>query len=226
MIVLAGIYNALKIVHKKIENVKAVINGAGAAGIAVTKLLLKAGIKDIVLCDRKGAIVQGDPRLNESKAEIAAITNRNRERGSLKDIIKNKDIFVGVSAPNVLTKEMVKTMNPDSIIFALANPIPEIMPDEAKEGGARVIATGRSDFPNQINNVLVFPGIFKGALEVRAKEINDEMKLAAARAVSNLISESELKEDYIIPDVFDKRVCSAVSEEVKQIARKMGIARL
>lgn len=226
VIVLAGIYNALKIVHKKIENVKAVINGAGAAGIAVTKLLLKAGIKDIVLCDRKGAIVQGDPRLNESKAEIAAITNRNRERGSLKDIIKNKDIFVGVSAPNVLTKEMVKTMNPDSIIFALANPIPEIMPDEAKEGGARVIATGRSDFPNQINNVLVFPGIFKGALEVRAKEINDEMKLAAARAVSNLISESELKEDYIIPDVFDKRVCSTVSEEVKQIARKMGIARL
>lgn len=226
VIVLAGIYNALKITGKKIENVKVVINGAGSAGIAVAKLLIKAGVKHIVLCDKKGAIVEGDSYLDESKAEIAAVTNRKHERGNLKDIIKDKDIFIGVSAPNVLTKEMVRTMNHDSIIFALANPTPEIMPDEAKEGGARVIATGRSDFPNQINNVLVFPGIFKGALEVRAKEINDEMKLAAARAVSSLISENELREDYIIPDAFDKRVCNTVAEEVKQIARKMGIARL
>lgn len=226
VVVLAGIYNALKIVDKKIGDIKIVINGAGAAGIAITKLLLKAGVKDVILCDSKGAIVEGDSRLNQSKVEISKITNRELEAGSLKDIIKNKDIFVGVSAPGVLTEEMVRTMNRDSIIFALANPTPEIMPEEAKKAGARVIATGRSDYPNQINNVLVFPGIFKGALEVRASEINDDMKLAAARAVSQLIGESELKEDYIIPDVFDKRVCNAVSEEVKRIAREMGVARL
>lgn len=226
VIVLAGIYNALKITGKKLEEVKVVINGAGAAGIAITKLLLKAGIKHIILVDRSGAIVEGDSRLNESKIEISKVTNRNMEKGSLKDIIKGKDIFVGVSAPNVVTKEMVESMNKDSIIFALSNPVPEIMPDIAKEGGARVIATGRSDFPNQINNVLVFPGIFKGALAVRAREINDEMKLAAARAVADLISPEELKEEYIIPDAFDKRVCDAVAEQVKKIARDMGVARL
>lgn len=226
VIVLAGIYNALKVVNKKIEDVKVVINGAGAAGIAVTKLLLKAGIKDVILCDRHGAIVEGDAALNPSKAEISKVTNRNMEKGMLKDVIKGKDIFVGVSAPNVVTKEMVASMNKDSIIFALSNPTPEIMPDLAKEGGAKVIATGRSDFPNQINNVLVFPGIFRGALDVRAREINDDMKLAAARAVAALISDDKRTPDYIIPDVFDKRVCSAVAEEVKRIAREMGVARI
>lgn len=226
VIVLAGIYNALKVVNKKIEDVKVVLNGAGSAGIAVTKLLLKAGIKNIVLCDKHGAVVEGDSSLNPSQAEMSKVTNRNMERGLLKDIIKDKDIFIGVSAPNIVTKEMVASMNKDSIIFALANPTPEIMPDVAKEGGAKVIATGRSDFPNQINNVLVFPGIFRGALDVRAKEINDDMKLAAARAIAALINDDERTPEYIIPDAFDKRVCSAVAEEVKRIAREMGVARL
>lgn len=226
VIVLAGIYNALKVVNKKIEDVKVVVNGAGSAGIAVTKLLLKAGIRNIVLCDKNGAVVEGDAGLNPQQAEMSKITNRNMERGLLKDIIKEKDVFIGVSAPNIVTKEMVASMNKDSIIFAMANPTPEIMPDLAKEGGAKVIATGRSDFPNQINNVLVFPGIFRGALDVRAKEINDDMKLAAARAIAALVSDDERTPDYIIPDAFDKRVCSAVAGEVRRIAREMGVARI
>ncbi|WP_373897699.1 NADP-dependent malic enzyme [Haloimpatiens sp. FM7315] len=226
VVVLAGLYNALKIVNKKIEDISVVINGSGAAGIAICKLLMKAGVKDVVMCDTKGAIVEGDPRLNDSKKEIAKMTNRNLEKGTLKDVVKNKDVFVGVSAPGVLTKEMVKTMNKDSMIFAMANPTPEIMPEEAREAGARVIATGRSDFPNQINNVLVFPGIFKGALEVRAREINDEMKLAAARAIASLVEEDRLNEEYIIPDAFNKNVSESVSNEVKRIAREMGVARI
>jgi malate dehydrogenase (oxaloacetate-decarboxylating) len=226
VIVLSAVYNALRIVKKKLEDVKIVINGSGAAGIAICKLLIYAGAKNIVMCDSKGAIVEGDNKLNDSKNEIAKITNKDKEKGQLKDVIKGKDIFIGVSAPGVVTKEMVKSMAKDSIIFAMANPIPEIMPEDAKEAGARVIGTGRSDFPNQINNVLIFPGIFKGALKVRAKEINENMKLAAAKGLANLIKEEELKEDYIIPDAFDKRVCDAVAEAVKEVAIKEGIATI
>lgn len=226
IVVLAGIYNALRLVKKNLEEVKILINGAGSAGIAICKLLIKAGAKNIVMCDREGALVEGDESLNESQQQIAKVTNRVKEKGLLKEVIKDKDIFIGVSAANVLTKEMAATMSKDSIIFAMANPNPEIMPDVAKEAGVRVIATGRSDFPNQINNVLIFPGIFKGALEVRSKVINDEMKLAAARGVANLIKDEELKDDYIIPGVFDKRVCDSVCSEVKRIARKLGLARI
>lgn len=225
VVVLAGIYNALKLVGKKLETAKIVVNGAGSAGTAITKLLLKAGAKDVIMCDIKGALVEGDEALNPAQQEMAKLTNREKKSGKLADIMAGRDVFVGVSAPGIVTKEMVASMNKDSIIFAMANPVPEIMPDLAKEAGARVIATGRSDFPNQINNVLIFPGIFRGALDVRAKEINDEMKLAAARGIANLISDEELKEDYIIPDVFDKRVCSSVANEVKRIAVQMGIAR-
>jgi len=225
VVVLAGIYNALKLVGKKLESAKIVVNGAGSAGTAITKLLLKAGAKDIIMCDIKGALVEGDDTLNPAQQEMAKLTNREKKSGKLAEIIAGRDIFVGVSAPGILTKEMVASMNKDSIIFAMANPVPEIMPDLAKEAGARVVATGRSDFPNQINNVLIFPGIFRGALDVRATEINDDMKLAAARGVANLITEEELRDDYIIPDVFDKRVCSSVADEVKRIAIQMGIAR-
>lgn len=226
IVVLAGIYNALRLTGKKLQNVKIVINGAGSAGISICKLLIKAGAQNIVMCDKNGALVEGAPELNQAQAEIAKVTNKEKESGSLKEVIKDKDIFIGVSAAGVLTKEMAASMNKDSIVFAMANPTPEIMPDLAKEAGVRVIATGRSDFPNQINNVLVFPGIFKGALEVRSKVINDEMKLAAARGIANLVTDEELKEDYIIPDVFDKRVCASVAEEVKRIAREMGVARV
>ncbi len=226
IVVLAGIYNALKLVNKKLETVNIVINGAGSAGIAICKLLFSAGAKNILLCDRHGAVVQGDVILNPSQAEIAKTTNRNLERGTLEQVIVGKDVFIGVSAPGVLTKEMVTTMNKDSIVFAMANPTPEIMPDLAKEAGARVVATGRSDFANQINNVLVFPGIFKGALAVRSKEINDEMKLGAARGIANLISDEELSADYIIPGAFDPRVCESVSSEVMRVAREMGLARI
>jgi len=225
VVVLAGIYNALKLVGKKLESAKIVVNGAGSAGTAITKLLMKAGAKDIIMCDIKGALVEGDDTLNPAQQEMAKLTNREKKSGKLAEIIAGRDIFVGVSAPGILTKEMVASMNKDSIIFAMANPVPEIMPDLAKEAGARVVATGRSDFPNQINNVLIFPGIFRGALDVRATEINDDMKLAAARGVANLITEEELRDDYIIPDVFDKRVCSSVADEVKRIAIQMGIAR-
>ncbi|AWZ49278.1 NAD-dependent malic enzyme [Clostridiaceae bacterium 14S0207] len=226
IVTLAGLYNALKIVKKPIDEIKVVINGSGAAGIAICKLLLSAGIKHIVMCDSKGAIVEGAPNLNESKAEISKMTNKDHETGKLVDVIKGKDVFVGVSAPNSVTKEMVKSMNKDAIIFAMANPTPEIMPDEAKEAGARVIATGRSDFPNQINNVLVFPGIFKGALHVRASEINNAMKLAAARAIASLIKEEDLNEENIIPNALDKTVADTVSAEVERIAKEEGIARI
>ena len=223
--VLAGLYNALKLVNKKIEEVKIIINGAGASGIATAKLLMSAGVKNVVLCDINGAIVEGDSTLNYPQKKMAEITNRNLEKGTLADVIKDKDVFIGVSDGNVLTREMVATMNRDSIIFALANPIPEIMPDEAKAGGARVVATGRSDFPNQINNVLVFPGIFNGALKARVKDICDEMKVEAAKGIASLISDDELREDCIVPSVFDKGVCEVVSKAVVDIAIKRGLTR-
>ena len=223
--VLAGLYNALKLVKKDIQDVKVVINGAGASGIAVSKLLMSAGTKNIVLCDLNGALVEGDNTLNDAQVKIAQVTNRQFEKGSLSDVIRNKDVFIGVSDGNVLTKEMVETMNKDSIVFALANPIPEIMPTEAKEGGARIVATGRSDFPNQINNVLVFPGIFNGVLKVRAKEICDDMKIAAAKGIASLIPEDELTENYIIPSVFNKEVCEAVSKAVVDTANEQGLTR-
>ncbi|WP_095177210.1 NAD(P)-dependent malic enzyme [Clostridium cochlearium] len=225
IVVLAGIYNALKIVGKKLEEAKILINGAGSAGIAICKLLLNAGAKNIVMCDINGALIEGDEKLNPAQKEIAKVTNREKEKGKLVDVIKGKDIFIGVSGPKLLTKEMVSTMAKDSIVFAMANPEPEILPDEAKAGGARVVATGRSDFPNQINNVLVFPGIFRGALDVKAKEINEEMKIAAARGVANLIKEEDLNEDYIIPDPFNKEVAESVSKEVRRIAKEMNICK-
>lgn len=221
----AGIMNALKLVGKKINEVTAVINGAGAAGISITKLLLSFGLKDAILVDRQGAIYDGRDGLNPAKAEIAKITNKNKEAGSLADVVKGKDIFLGVSAPGVLTKEMVSTMAKDSIIFAMANPTPEIMPDEAKAGGAAVVATGRSDFPNQINNVLVFPGIFRGALDVRAKAITEEMKRAAAIAIASIVKDDELNADYIIPDAFNPEVAKVVAKAVADEAVKLGITR-
>ncbi len=226
VVVLSGLYNALKLTKKNIKDVKIIINGAGSAGIAICKLLLKAGVENIIMCDKKGAIYDGGNCLFESHEEIAKVTNKNKESGSLKEVLVGADVFIGVSGPNMINAEDVKTMNSDAIIFAMANPTPEIMPDEAKLGGARVIATGRSDFANQINNVLVFPGIFKGALTVRATEINDEMKLAAARALANLIPEEELNEENIIPNALDKRVSGKVAEEVMRIAREMGVASL
>lgn len=226
IVVLAGLYNALKLVNKKLEEVNIIINGAGSAGIAICKLLFSAGAKNILLCDKHGAVVAGDVILNPAQAEIAKSTNKELQRGTLEGVIKGKDVFIGVSAPGILTKEMVSTMNKGAIVFAMANPTPEIMPDIAKEAGAIVVATGRSDFSNQINNVLIFPGIFKGALAVRSKEINDEMKLGAARGIANLISNEELSADYIIPDAFDTRVCESVASEVMRVAREMGIARI
>ncbi|HAR86290.1 MAG TPA: NAD-dependent malic enzyme, partial [Clostridium sp.] len=226
VVVLSGLYNALKLTKKNIKDVKIIINGAGSAGIAICKLLLKAGAENIIMCDKKGAIYDGGNCLFESHEEIAKVTNKNKESGSLKEVLVGADVFIGVSGPNMINAQDVKTMNSDAIIFAMANPTPEIMPDEAKLGGARVIATGRSDFANQINNVLVFPGIFKGALTVRATEINDEMKLAAARALANLIPEEELNEENIIPNALDKRVSGKVAEEVMRIAREMGVASL
>ncbi len=226
VVVLSGLYNALKLTKKNIKDVKIIINGAGSAGIAICKLLLKAGAENIIMCDKKGAIYDGGNCLFESHEEIAKVTNKNKESGSLKEVLVGADVFIGVSGPNMINAEDVKTMNSDAIIFAMANPTPEIMPDEAKLGGARVIATGHSDFANQINNVLVFPGIFKGALTVRATEINDEMKLAAARALANLIPEEELNEENIIPNALDKRVSGKVAEEVMRIAREMGVASL
>jgi malate dehydrogenase (oxaloacetate-decarboxylating) len=226
IVVLAGLYNALKYVNKKLEKANIIINGAGSAGIAICKLLFSAGAKNIIMCDKHGAVVEGDAILNPSQEEIAKLTNRDFKKGTLEQVIKGGDVFIGVSAPGVLTKEMVSTMNKDSIVFAMANPTPEIMPGDAKAAGATIVATGRSDFANQINNVLIFPGIFKGALAVRAKEINVEMKLGAARGIADLISNEELSADYIIPDPFDARVCEAVASEVMRVARKMGIARI
>ena len=225
VITLAGLTNALKVVGKKKEDVKVVTSGAGAAAIAITKLLLSAGFKDITMCDRKGAIYQGREGLNWIKAEMAEVTNLSRKAGSLADMLVGADVFIGVSAPNTVTTEMVKTMNKDAIIFACANPTPEIFPDTAKAGGAKVISTGRSDYPNQINNVLAFPGIFRGTFDVRASDINEEMKVAAAEALAGLVGD-ELSEDYIIPAAFDPRVGPAVAKAVAEAARKSGVARI
>ena len=227
IITLAGLTNALRLVGKKKEEVKVVVNGAGAAAISITRLLLTAGVKHITLCDRKGAIYEGRTEgMNPIKEEMAKMTNLEKRSGSMEDMLVGADVFIGVSAPGVVTTEMVKTMNQDAILFACANPTPEIFPDDAKAGGARVVATGRSDFPNQINNVLAFPGIFRGAFDVRAKDINDEMKLAASRALAELITDEELSEDYIIPKAFDPRVGKAVAAAVADAARKTGVARL
>ena len=226
IVTLAGLINALKVVGKSKDEVKVVVNGAGAAAIAITKLLIKYGIKEIILCDRTGAIYEGRKEgMNSIKEEIAKITNRELKKGELKDIVKGTDVFIGVSAGNVVSMDMVKSMNKDSIVFACANPVPEIYPENAKIAGAKVVATGRSDFPNQINNVLAFPGIFRGVFDVRAREINDEMKIAAALAIARLVREDELKEDYIIPDAFDKRVGKVVACAVSETARSIGLAK-
>ena len=227
IITLAGLTNALKVVGKKKEDVRIVMNGAGAAAISIARLLLTAGFKDITLCDRKGAIYEGRPEgMNPIKEEMAKVTNLAKKSGSLAEMLVGADVFIGVSAPGAVTTEMVKTMNKDAVVFACANPTPEIFPDDAKAGGAKVVSTGRSDFPNQINNVLAFPGIFRGAFDVRAKEINDEMKLAASEALANLITDEELSPEYIIPKAFDKRVGPAVAKAVAEAARKTGVARL
>lgn len=227
VITLAGILNAVKVTGKEMGSIRAVVNGAGAAAIAITKLLISAGLKNIVLCDRKGAVYEGrKENMNPVKEEIARITNRDKLSGSLEEIIKGADVFIGVSAPGSLTTDMVRTMNRDAVIFACANPTPEIFPEDAKAGGAAVIATGRSDYPNQINNVLAFPGIFRGALDARARDINDEMKIAAAHALAALISDEELSAEYIIPAAFDTRVRDAVAAAVKQAAYESGAARI
>ncbi|MBR6348027.1 MAG: NAD-dependent malic enzyme, partial [Spirochaetales bacterium] len=226
VITLAGLTNALKVVGKKKEDVKIVTSGAGAAAIAIVKLLLSAGFKNITMCDRKGAIYKGREGLNWIKAEMAEETNLEHKAGTLADMLVGADVFIGVSAPGQVTTEMVKTMNRDAIIFACANPTPEIFPDDAKAGGAKVISTGRSDYPNQINNVLAFPGIFRGTFDVRASDINEEMKMAAAQALANLVSDEELSADYIIPKAFDPRVAPAVSKAVAEAARRTGVARI
>ena len=227
VITLAGLSNALKLVGKRLEEVRIVINGAGAAAIAITRLLLSAGARDICLCDRTGLLAEGqEAGMNPVKEELSRITNPRKLRGGLADALRGADVFIGVSAPGVLTGEMVSGMNRDAIVFACANPTPEIFPEEAKAAGARVVSTGRSDYPNQINNVLAFPGIFRGALDVRASDINDEMKLAASKALAELISEEELREDYIIPAAFDPRVKDAVAQAVRQAARRSGTARI
>lgn len=226
VVTLAGLINALKLTGKKIEEVKIVTSGAGAAGIAIIKLLLSMGAKHVIMTDREGAIYKGRENLNPIKMEMAEVTNLSMEKGSLSDVIKNADVFIGVSAPGTLNKDMVKSMAEKPIIFACANPIPEIFPEDAKEAGAAVVSTGRSDFPNQINNVLCFPGIFRGALDVRAKDINDEMKVAAAYAIAELVSDQELNAEYILPAAFDERVKDAVAKAVAEAAKKSGVARL
>ena len=227
IITLAGLTNALKVVGKKKEDVRIVMNGAGAAAISIARLLLTAGFKDITLCDRKGAIYEGRPEgMNPIKEEMAKVTNLAKKSGSLAEMLVGADVFIGVSAPGAVTTEMVKTMNKDAVVFACANPTPEIFPDDAKAGGAKVVSTGRSDFPNQINNVLAFPGIFRGAFDVRAKEINDEMKLAASEALANLITDEELSPEYISPKAFDKRVGPAVAKAVAEAAKRTGVARI
>ncbi|MBV7272533.1 NAD-dependent malic enzyme [Clostridium sp. PL3] len=225
IVVLAGLINALKVVKKELSQVKLVLNGAGSAGIAITKLLLKAGLKNVILVDRKGILCEGESWMNEAQANMASITNGGKVKGTLEDAIKGADVFIGVSAPGVLTKEMVKTMNKGAVIFAMANPVPEIFPEEAIEAGAAVVGTGRSDYANQINNVLAFPGIFRGALDVRAKEINEDMKVAAAYAIAGLISEEEVKTDYIIPQAFDLRIAPKVAAYVARAAIDTGVAR-
>ena len=226
VITLAGLTNALKVVGKKKEDVRVVTSGAGAAAVSIVKLLLSAGFRNITMCDRKGAIYKGRDGLNWIKEEMAEVTNLDRKPGTLADALVGADVFIGVSAPGTVTTEMVRTMNRDAIIFACANPTPEIFPDDARAGGAAVIATGRSDFPNQINNVLAFPGIFRGTFDVRASDINEEMKMAASKALADLISPEELSADYIIPKAFDKRVGPAVAKAVAQAARDSGVARI
>ena len=226
VITLAGLLNALKVVGKKIEDIRVVTSGAGAAGTAIIRLLISMGLKNVIMCDRKGAIYEGREGLTDEKADIARLTNREKKAGPLKDVIVGADVFIGVSAPGALTKEMVQTMAKDAIIFACANPTPEIFPDEAKAGGAKVVATGRSDFPNQVNNVLAFPGIFRGALDVLASDINDQMKIAAAYALAGLVSEEELCPDYVLPAAFDPRVGPAVAKAVAKAAKDSGVARI
>lgn len=226
VVTLAGLINALKLVNKKIEDVKIVTSGAGAAGIAIIKLLISMGLKNVIMTDRQGAIYKGREGLNQIKEEMAEITNQDCQKGALGEVIREADVFIGVSAPKTLTQEMIRSMNKDSIIFACANPIPEIFPDEAKKAEAAIVSTGRSDFPNQVNNVLAFPGIFRGALDARAKDINDEMKIAAAYAIANLVSDKELNAEYILPEAFDKRIKETVSKAVKEAARKSGAARI
>lgn len=226
VIVMAALKNALRFTGRKLTDIKVVTSGAGAAGTAVVKLLAGAGVKNIVMCDRSGAIYSGRSDLNPAKAEIAAITNHNREQGKLADVIKGADVFIGVSAPGLLTQDMVRSMNRDSIIFACANPVPEILPDEAKAAGAAVVSTGRSDYPNQVNNVLAFPGIFRGALDARASDINEEMKLAAAEAIASLVSDEELSAEYILPLAFDPRVRKTVAAAVYKAAKDSGVARI
>ena len=226
VVVLAAMINALKIVKKDIKDIKVVTSGAGAAGIAIIKLLVSMGLQNVIMCDRTGAIYEGRDGLNSEKVEMAKITNKKKEKGTLADVIKGADVFIGVSAPGTVTAEMVKTMAPNPILFPMANPVPEINPDEAKAAGAAVVGTGRSDFPNQINNVLAFPGIFRGALDVRARDINDEMKVAAAYAIASLVSDDELNPEYIIPNAFDPRVGKTVSEAVKAAAIKTGVNRI
>lgn len=226
VIVMAALKNALRLTDRKIEEIKVVTSGAGAAGTAVVKLLAGAGVRNIIMCDRSGAIYSGRPGLNLAKAEIAAMTNPGMEQGSLAEVIKGADVFIGVSAPGMLTQDMVRSMNKDSIIFACANPVPEILPDEAKAAGAAVVSTGRSDYPNQVNNVLAFPGIFRGALDARARDINEEMKLAAAEAIASLVRDDELSADYILPLAFDPRVRETVAAAVYRAARDSGAARI
>ncbi|MBQ4577554.1 MAG: NAD-dependent malic enzyme [Clostridia bacterium] len=225
VITLAGLLNALKVVGKKLEDIRVVTSGAGAAGTAIIRLLISLGLQNVIMCDSKGAIYEGREGLNAEKADIASLTNREKKQGSLKDVIVGADVFIGVSAPGALTREMVQTMAKDAIIFACANPTPEIFPEEAKAGGAKVVATGRSDFPNQVNNVLAFPGIFRGALDVLASDINDQMKIAAAYAIAGLVSDEELNPDYVLPAAFDPRVGPAVAKAVAQAARDSGVAR-
>ena len=226
VITLAGVINALKLVGKKLDEVKIVTSGAGAAGIAIIKLLMSMGLKNVIMTDRKGAIYEGREGLNPIKEEMAKITNFNKEKGTLAEVIKGADIFIGVSAPGTLTQDMVRTMAKDPIIFACANPIPEIFPDEAKAAGAAVVSTGRSDYPNQVNNVLCFPGLFRGVLDARASDVNDEMKVAAAYAIAGLVSDEELNPEYILPAAFDPRVKDAVAKSVAEAARKSGVARI
>ena len=226
IITLAGLTNALKIVGKNKEDVKVVTSGAGAAAISIVKLLLSAGFRNIIMTDRKGAIYEGREDLNWIKEEMSHVTNLNKEKGSLADVIKGADVFIGVSAANTLSTEMAATMNSDAIVFACANPSPEIMPEDAKKAGVRIIATGRSDYPNQINNVLAFPGVFRGTFDVRASDINEEMKMAAAKALADLVSDEELNEEYIIPRPFDPRVGQSVAKAVAEAARRSGVARI
>ena len=226
MVTLAAMLNALKLTGKKIEDIRVVTSGAGAAGIAIIRLLIAMGLKDVVLCDRQGAIYQGREGLNKEKEEMAAITNQEHRKGTLAEVLKGADVFIGVSAPGCVTEEMVKSMNKDPILFPMANPVPEIMPDLAKKAGAAVVGTGRSDFPNQINNVLAFPGIFRGALDVRASDINDEMKIAAAKAIASFVTDDKLSAEYIIPSALDRNVAKAVAEAVAEAARRTGVARI